>query len=151
MVRGHEKDMLLRRESNQSHAEHQIAFEGEGLARLVGDAFAQAALLNFRSRGRQVNQRYGHLRRGCDYLHGLPLIQLIRRAEHFMSHEDFLKTALQRSQIQATGEMNGLREIVERSLRLELVQEPKSLLGEGERRRFPTLGGQDWRCMCGRL
>ena len=51
-----------------------------------------------------------------------------------MPADDLTKGALEGWNVQRTGQSNRLRQIVKRDFRLKLMQEPESLLREGERR-----------------
>src|SRR5207248_4049479 len=57
----------------------------------------------------------------------------IRSAEHFVSSHDPFQASLQERRVEAPLQSQGYRDVIGGTLRIELVQEPEALLGEGER------------------
>ncbi|SYX93221.1 hypothetical protein CCOS865_05515 [Pseudomonas reidholzensis] len=132
MVQGNHQDMLLCGQTNQPHSQQRAMFQVERSLRLGFHLRAQndiVALLEcFHSQFESV--------RGIYQLDRLLIIETERGAQRLMAVDEGLKASLQGGDIQRSLELQGGGDVVGRTRRFPLPQEPLPLLGIGKRKRL---------------
>ena len=73
--------------------------------------------------------------RRCDYLNGFAVSDIERSPQSFVTPNDLAERFLQRDGIEFSLQQDGVQKIVSRIARLELVEEPESLLRKRQRSR----------------
>ena len=133
VMQGQENRVVLLAEPQQPGAQQRAALEVEGEAGLLPRQPVGLGLAPRRGKGREVGQREGQLPLGGDDLDGGAVMDREGGAQHLVSADDLAEAACQRGGVEPPGEAQGGGDVVSRAARLELVQEPEPLLGEGER------------------
>ncbi len=95
---------------------------------------SQRLSLAFRSRqAPQVGERDRQSQRGRDDLNWLIAFGRKRCPQNFVAVDDLIEASLQRRHVERARKPHGNRDVVERASRLQLIEEPQALLGEGKR------------------
>ena len=136
MVEDAEQQVLVRREAEQREAQERPAGEGERAAGLdAGEARRRGLAPGGRERG-EVEDRRGRQRHGTRRGHRLdrPAGHLREAgAQGLVAADDLRGSGGERRHGEPAAQPHGDRHVVERALRLQAVEEPEPLLGEGER------------------
>ncbi|MCF0092833.1 hypothetical protein B0E54_01659 [Micromonospora sp. MH99] len=133
VVRGHQQQVFVGGEGEQPDGEQRPAGEVEGDRRVRGDLPDDRRLpLGLRQR-RQVDYRKRHLQGvrhplGDDAVDGRE-----HDPQRVVPGHDRVDRPVQRRDVQGAGDPLGEGHVVDRRARLQPVQEPELLLGEGER------------------
>src|SRR5262245_53625309 len=69
----------------------------------------------------------------CDYLNRLTLSDIERGPQSLVTSNDLAESCLQCERIEFALQQDGAYKVVSRTARLELIEEPESLLGERQR------------------
>ncbi len=131
VVHGQQNDMVFATCPQQGHAEQGSLGEIE---RLTGFFIGQAQdflLTLFNRKTLQVDFRHRQRPTGTDNLNGLSVHGGESGAQGLVPANDFIDAILQSLNIQRTFEANRRRDIIKRTIRLELIQEPQPLLSKG--------------------
>ena len=132
MVDVGEQQALLLREAQPGQAQERAALQVEGPA---GLGAGQARRLGLARRGGEPGevdrrQRDGLLRR--DPLRGEPVLLDETGAQGLVTADDLAEGGGERRGIEPAAQPHGGGHVVEGALRLQAVEEPEALLGEGE-------------------
>jgi hypothetical protein len=80
----------------------------------------------------QINQRYFQWCKGFDHLHRPAFDRFNASAQDFVTSKHFVHGPAYGSDIQLTFELKPGREVIGRTIGLQLIQKPQSLLVEGK-------------------
>ncbi len=137
VVHGEEERVLLLVQAHQAGAQQGAAGEAERPARLLGAQARELAEAPLPPEGAQVDLRQRHPPGGADLLPGLAVHLDEPGAQRLVPADDLGEAGGERRRSERPGDEPGRRDVVERALRRQAVEEPEPLLGEGEQRRRP--------------
>ena len=120
----------------QQRADQGVPVEGEG-ARRLSARDAQRLLA-----GAHVHQRQLQLHERRHGLHRLAVVPGEAGPQRLVAADDLAQARAQRGDVERPVEAGGERDVVGREPRLELVEDPQPLLGEGEGDRAVAGGGE---------
>src|SRR6266699_5934719 len=84
--------------------------------------------------GTEIHELQAHPLLRQHHLNGIVFGHAKNCAKSFVTSHDGIQGLFQRLRIKSTGQTDCERGVIERAVRLELIQEPQSLLSKGERR-----------------
>ncbi len=133
MVHDEDQHVLALGELQQRRAQQRAARQAEGAQRLLTHAqprLLPALVLGHRG---QVHHRHRHGHGGLDDLHG-PLRGLAEGgAQRLLAAHQLRQGALQGAHVHRALQDQGERQVVQRAVRVELIQEPQALLRQRRR------------------
>src|SRR5262249_3505296 len=128
--------MLFLREAQQSCAHEWAGCQIEGPLHLFTNQTASLFLTCcFRQTGEVCNGNCERFRIPDD-LNRFSMQLAEGRAQSFVSPDEFAQSALERSEVEFAAQAHTARHVVDRIARLELIEEPQSLLSKRERHRI---------------
>ena len=133
VVHAEEEHVLLVRAAQQRAAEERPRLQVERAERVLPHPPPHLHLALGRVQRGQVVHRQAPVGGRRDHLRRLPVPGRERGAQHLVTADDLPQRALQRPRVQRPVQPEGHGHVVERARRVEPVQEPEPLLGEGER------------------
>src|SRR5690242_12907815 len=97
---------------------------------------ARAQLVGTGRLRREIDDGEIEWARGIDHLEGLAILQHQPRAQDLVARDEGGEALLERGAIEGAGDAQGGGNVVEGAAGEELIVEPESLLGKGERQRL---------------
>ena len=128
-----QQQMLPRPQAQEQHAPQRAARQ---IKRRPGFRLKPPVRFGFARRGglrRQVDDGQRHRRRAGDHLPGFAPHRRKRRPQRLMPRGHQRQRPLERGHVQLPGNAHRAENVVERVVRLELIEEPEALLREGKR------------------
>src|SRR4029077_19853753 len=129
------KDVLRLSEPKQTGSQHKVARQIKGLSGFLHAQSFGFGLTLLRRQPTQINQRYFQPPKGFDHLHRPAFDSFNASAQDFVTSKHFVHRPAYCSDIQLTFETKPGREVIGRTIRLQLIEKPQSLLVEGKGRR----------------
>ena len=133
VVHAEEQHVLLRAAAQQQGAQQRPRRQVEGAERGLPRPPPHLGVALRRVQAGEVLGLQAPGARRRDHLHRLPRLRRERGAQHLVAEHHLRERALQRLRPQRPAQPEGDGHVVERARRIELVQEPEPVLGEGER------------------
>ena len=140
MVGGHDHDVLALVAAEEHGAQERPAPEVEGAARLGRGEVPELGLPPPRRQGREIDERQDGLRGSrCHHLERLAADRGESGAQRLVAAGELAEATRQHRDRERPRQARRERDVVEGEPRLELLEEPQALLGEGERQRATAL------------
>ena len=138
VVRGEQSGMLPFAEARELAAQQRSALEIERPFRLVAGDAQRRVLRGRPGKGRKIDDGKPERRGGIDLLHRLAVHrgagggERVASAQDLVAADDLAEGELQSGDVERAGEPRAQRNVVERVAGRQPVEEPETLLGEGE-------------------
>ncbi len=136
VMQGHHQHMVIRSQTQQTRAYQRTCLQIKEFAGFLGNECLQVSLQGLALRQVQFIDSQCKRPWGQDHLQGLIILLSEHAAQAFVSVDQGLDAALQRSSIQSPLESQGRGDVISRALRRPLPEEPLPLLGIGQQQRF---------------
>ncbi|KAF1052602.1 MAG: hypothetical protein GAK34_01218 [Delftia tsuruhatensis] len=141
VVHGHDQQMRLGRLPDQAHAQQRPGLQVEGLAVHGGRRLFQLLLTLRSGESGQIRLLDPHTALCGDHLHHLPVpAHAEHRAQRLVARHQRVEALLQRQHIERAQQTQRAADVIGRTGRLQLPQEPLAQLRKGQRQRATAVG-----------
>ncbi|MFT3764378.1 MAG: hypothetical protein QM820_02475 [Minicystis sp.] len=127
-----EEDVLLLADHQEARADERTNREIEWAPRLFAGLLAGVLLALGDAQVGPAHHRKAEVHLRMNDLHRAAIDRLERRAQHLVPAHDLAQSLFERLDVEPARQTEHGRHVVERAVRLELVEEPEALLREGE-------------------